>query len=142
MGIRSHKAIVKEVAESVSHWMEYAKDCGVRTDHAYIIGKNLLLFGKRLHTVNMPDIAHEQEQLFINAIQKDDFNAILELKMKGYQPSKNLLKSLQPEISSNTFIAIAKIFEMDEMLKDIKDINLSQTPSQTNGKNEMQLGNA
>ena len=46
------------------------------------------------------------------------------------------------EISSNTFIAIAKIFEMDEMLKDIKDINLSQTPSQTNGKNEMQLGNA
>ena len=52
---------------------------GVRTDHAYIIGKNLLLFGKRLHTVNMPDIAHEQEQLFINAIQKDDFNAIRDI---------------------------------------------------------------
>ncbi|HIZ06200.1 MAG TPA: type II toxin-antitoxin system HipA family toxin, partial [Candidatus Phocaeicola gallistercoris] len=92
--------------------------------------------GKRLHTVNMPDIAHEQEQLFINAIQKDDFNAILELRMKGFQPSKNLLKILQPEISSNTFIAIAKIFEMDEMLKDI---NLSQTPSQTNGEKDMKL---
>lgn len=140
MGIRSHKAIVEEVAESVSHWMEYAKDCGVRADHADTIGKNLLLFGKRLHTVNMPGIAHEQEQSFINAIQKDDFNAILELKLKGYQPSENLLKSLQPDMSSNTFIAIVKIFGMDEMLKSTKDINLSQTPSQTNGKNEMQLG--
>lgn len=90
----------------------------------------------------MPGIAQEQEQSFINAIQKDDFNAILELKLKGYQPSENLLKSLQPDMSSNTFIAIVKIFGMDEMLKNTKDINLSQTQSLTNGKNEMQLGNA
>lgn len=73
--------------------MEYAKDCGVRAEHADTIGKKLLLFGKRLHTVNMPDIAHDQEQAFINALQKDDFNAILELK--GYQPSENVLKNIQ-----------------------------------------------
>ena len=62
-------------------------------------------------------------------------NAILELRMKGYQPSRNLLKSLQPEISSNTFIAIAKIFEMDEMLKGFKNITVPQTLSKTDNKN-------
>ena len=43
-------------------------------------------------------------------MRDDDFNTILELKMKGYQPSDNVLKSLQPDISSTTFIAAAKIF--------------------------------
>ena len=140
MGIRSYKAIIEEVAESVSHWMEYAKDCGVRADHADTIGKNLLLFGKRLHTVNMPDIAHEQEQLFINAIQKDDFNAILELRMKGFQPSENLLKSLQPNISSNTFIATVKIFQMEEVLKSIQDIKPMQSQIINDNKQNIALG--
>ena len=139
MGIRNRKAIVEEVAESVSHWMEYAKDCGVRAEHADIIGKNLLLFGKHLHTVNMPGLAHEQERSFIHAIQKDDFNAILELKLKGYQPSENLLKSLQPDIPSATFIAAAKIFGMERVLKSFQDINPAQGSLADGNKRNVEL---
>ncbi len=68
MGIRNHKAIVEEVAESVSRWMGYAKDCGVRADHADTIEKKLLLFDKCMHMVNMPGIANEQKLSFINAV--------------------------------------------------------------------------
>ena len=67
----------------------------------------------------MPDIANEQEQTFTKAMRNDDFNTILELKMRGYQPSENTLKSLQPDISSTTFIAAAKIFQMERTLKSI-----------------------
>ena len=80
------------------------------------------MFGKQPHTIQMPNIVNEQEQTFIKAMRDDDFNTILELKMKGYQPSDNVLKSLQPDISSTTFIAAAKIFQMERMLKSIQDI--------------------
>ena len=53
----------------------------------------------------------------MKAMRNDDFNAILELKMKGYQPSEKVLKILQPDISATTFIAAAKIFQMEEVLK-------------------------
>lgn len=43
------------------------------------------MFGKQLHTIQMPRIANEQEQAFIKAMRNDDFNTILELKMKEYQ---------------------------------------------------------
>ena len=45
MGIREHKQIIEKVQETVSHWLETAKDCGVKPEHADFIGKNLLLFG-------------------------------------------------------------------------------------------------
>lgn len=92
MGIREHKQIIEKVQETVSHWLETAKDCGVKPEHADFIGKNLLLFGKQPHTIQMPNIVNEQEQTFIKAMRDDDFNTILELKMKGYQPSENVLK--------------------------------------------------
>ena len=44
----------------------------------------------------------------MKAMRNDDFNTILELKMRGYQPSENTLKSLQPDISSTTFIAAVR----------------------------------
>lgn len=53
---------------------------------------------------------------------------ILKLKMKGYQPSVNVLKSLQLDISSTTFIAAAKIFQMEGVLKSIQDIKPAQSP--------------
>ncbi len=37
--------------------------------------------------------------------------------MTGYHPSENLLKSLQLDILSATFIASAKIFYIDTILK-------------------------
>ena len=92
MGIREHKQIIEKLQETVSHWLETAKDCGVKPEHADFIGKNLLLFGKQPHTIQMPNIVNEQEQTFIKAMRDDDFNTILELKMKGYQPSENVLK--------------------------------------------------
>lgn len=88
----------------------------------------------------MSDIANEQEQIFITAMRNDDFNPILELKMKGYQPSKNVLKSLQPDVSSTTFIAAAKIFQMEGMLKSLQDIKPVQSPIIGGNKRSMELG--
>ena len=88
----------------------------------------------------MPNIVNEQEQTFIKAMRDDDFNTILELKMKGYQPSDNVLKSLQPDISSTTFIAAAKIFQMERMLKSIQDIMPAQSPIIDGNKRSMELG--
>ena len=140
MGIREHKQIIEKVQETVSYWHETAKDCGVKPEHADFIGKNLLLFGKQLHTIQMPDIANEQEQAFMKAMRNDDFNAILELKMKGYQPSEKVLKILQPDISATTFIAAAKIFQMEEVLKSIQDIKPAQSPIIGGNKRSMELG--
>lgn len=140
MGIREHKQIIEKVQETVSHWHETAKDCGVKPEHADFIGKNLLLFGRQLHTIQMPDIANEQEQAFMKAMWNDDFNAILELKMKGYQPSEKVLKILQPDISATTFIAAAKIFQMEEVLKSIQDIKPAQSPIIGGNKRSMELG--
>ena len=76
----------------------------------------------------------------MKAMRNDDFNTILELKMKGYQPSENVLKSLQPDISSTTFIAAAKIFQMEEVLKSIQDIKPAQSPIIGGNKRSMELG--
>ena len=98
------------------------------------------MFGRQLHTIQMPDIANEQEQAFMKAMRNDDFNTILELKMRGYQPSENTLKSLQPDVSATTFIAAAKIFQMEEVLKSIQDINPAQSPIIGGNKRSMELG--
>ena len=140
MGIREHKQIIEKVQETVSHWHETAKDCGVKPEHADFIGKNLLLFSKQLHTIQIPDIVNEQEQAFMKAMRNDDFNTILELKMRGYQPSENVLKSLQPDVSSTTFIAAAKIFQMEGMLKSLQDIKPAQSPIIGGNKRSMELG--
>lgn len=76
----------------------------------------------------------------MKAMRNDDFNAILELKMKGYQPSEKVLKILQPDISATTFIAAAKIFQMEEVLKSIQDIKLAQSPIIGGNKRSMELG--
>lgn len=81
----------------------------------------MLLFGKQLHTVNLPDIDNEQERSFTNAMRKDEFDTILELKMKGYRPSEALLKRLRMEVTPTTFIAVAKIYGMDSMLKGFQN---------------------
>ena len=140
MGIREHKQIIEKIQETVSHWHETAKDCGVKPEHADFIGENLLLFGKQLHTIHMPDIANEQEQAFMKAMRNDDFNTILKLKMRGYQPSENTLKSLQPDVSATTFIAAAKIFQMEGMLKSLQDIKPAQSPITGGNKRSMELG--
>ena len=76
----------------------------------------------------------------MKAMWNDDFNAILELKMKGYQPSEKVLKILQPDISATTFIAAAKIFQLEEVLKSIQDIKPAQSPIIGGNKRSMELG--
>ena len=76
----------------------------------------------------------------MKAMRNDDFNAILELKMKGYQPSEKVLKILQPDISATTFIAAAKIFQMEEVIKSIQDIKPAQSPIIGGNKRSMELG--
>ena len=76
----------------------------------------------------------------MKAMRNDDFNAILELKMKGYQPSEKVLKILQPDISATNFIAAAKIFQMEEVLKSIQDIKPAQSPIIGGNKRSMELG--
>ena len=76
----------------------------------------------------------------MKTMRNDDFNAILELKMKGYQPSEKVLKILQPDISATTFIAAAKIFQMEEVLKSIQDIKPAQSPIIGGNKRSMELG--
>lgn len=60
--------------------------------------------------------------------------------MKGYQPSEKVLKILQPDISATTFIAAAKIFQMEEVLKSIQDIKPAQSPIIGGNKRSMELG--
>ena len=59
--------------------------------------------------------------------------------MKGYQPSVNVLKSLQLDISSTTFIAASKIFQMEGVLKSIQDIKPAQSPIIGGNKRSMKL---
>jgi hypothetical protein len=77
----------------------------------------------------------------MKAMRNDDFNTILELKMRGYQPSENTLKSLQPDISSTTFIAAVKIFQMEGVLKSLQDIKSAQSPITSGNKRNMEQTN-
>ena len=77
----------------------------------------------------------------MKAMRNDDFNTILKLKMRGYQPSENTLKSLQPDVSATTFIAAAKIFQMEGMLKSLQDIKPAQSPITGGNKRSMEQTN-
>lgn len=126
MGIRNYKVVISEVSEAVSNWMKFAKDCGVKAEHANTIGKNLLLFGRELYVVDIPNTISQDEQIFLNAVRNDDFNALMKLKLNGYQPSEILLRNIQDEVSTTTFIAVAKIFGKDDILNDIQELQSVQ----------------
>lgn len=42
-GINKPDAIIEKTVETVSRWMDYAKDCGVKESHARQIKENLIL---------------------------------------------------------------------------------------------------
>ena len=48
--------------------------------------------------------------------------------------SENTLKSLQPDVSATTFIAAAKIFQMEGMLKSLQDIKPAQPYFEDDGE--------
>lgn len=73
-------------------------------------------------------------------MQNDDFHTILDMKMKGYQPSEALLMSLQDKVSSNTFIAVARIFGIEGALKNIPDVKLAQSRLKKGNVKDMEKG--
>lgn len=73
-------------------------------------------------------------------MRNDNFNTILELKIKGYQPSEILLKTLQPDIAFTTFIAVVKIFVMDSVLKNTQDIKPVQSRTMDSNKLNIEVG--
>lgn len=56
-------------------------------------------------------------------------------------PDKNcFLAREQPDVSATTFIAAAKIFQMEGMLKSLQDIKPAQSPITGGNKRSMELG--
>lgn len=68
MGIREHKQIIERYRKPYRIGMRLPRIAG-SSRNTPIYRKNLLLFGKQLHTIQMPDIANEQEQAFMKAMR-------------------------------------------------------------------------
>lgn len=68
----------------------------------------------------------ELEMEFREAIAKDDFEKMSQLKEQGYQPSKELLQSLD-SVPDNTMIAVQKIFGMKTAAPILNDVKLTQS---------------
>ena len=123
-GIRSYKIIINEVQEAVSHWNEFAKDCGVKEEHRTIIEKNLIFFSGKFHCINEPTV-NNQEQIFLEAVKNEDFNKILTLKSQGYKPTKETIKKIHENAPQTTFITVLKLLGIDDILKNKRS---SQSP--------------
>lgn len=54
MGIRNCKHIIEQIAETLSHWKDYAKEAGVKEEHSKIINDNLLLLAPKTVAIHKP----------------------------------------------------------------------------------------
>lgn len=54
----------------------------------------------------------ELDSDFKAAVEKGNFEKLSQLKEQGYQPSKELIQSISETVSSNTMIAVHKIFDL------------------------------
>lgn len=70
-------------------------------------------------------VSPELDKEFKEAVEKDDFVKISQLKEQGYQPSKELIQSLGETASGNTMIAVQKIFNMKGSANTLGDIKLA-----------------
>lgn len=122
MGIRNSQAIIEQVQDTVATWKEYAIESGVKIEHSKVINDNLLLFTSK--AISIPDM---QEQDFLIAIKEGDFIKLSSLNDKGYKPSANVLKSIIEKTTSNTLIAVQKIFGVEIKGMSFNDIKLVQS---------------
>ena len=63
---------------------------------------------------------------FKEAVEKGDFVKMSQLKEQGYQPSKELIQSLNETASGNTMIAVQKIFNLKGSANTLGDVKLAQ----------------
>lgn len=72
-------------------------------------------------------VSPELDQEFKEAVQKEDFMKLAQLKEQGYQPSKELIQSLNETASDNTMIAVQKIFNLKGPANTLGDIKLAHS---------------
>lgn len=73
--------------------------------------------------VSSPELDRE----FKEAVQKEDFIKLSQLKEQGFQPSKELVQSISETASNNTMIAVQKIFNLKGNANTLGDVKLAQT---------------
>lgn len=74
---------------------------------------------------NAKVVSPELDKEFKEAVEKEDFIKISQLKEQGYQPSKELIQSLGETASSNTMIAVQKIFNLKGTANTLGDVKLA-----------------
>lgn len=76
----------------------------------------------------------ELDKEFKEAVQKEDFIKLSQLKEQGYKPSKELLQSLSETTSGNTVIAVQKIFNMKGASNALGDVKLAHNEGRSGEK--------
>lgn len=71
--------------------------------------------------VSSPELDRE----FKEAVQKEDFIKLSQLKEQGFQPSKELMQSIADTASNNTMIAVQKIFNLKGNTNTLGDVKLA-----------------
>ena len=71
-------------------------------------------------------VSPELDKEFQEAVEKGDFVKMSQLKEQGYQPSKELIQSLNETASGNTMIAVQKIFNLKGSANTLGDVKLAQ----------------
>ena len=71
--------------------------------------------------VSSPELDRE----FKEAVQKEDFIKLSQLKEQGFQPSKELIQSIGDTASNNTMIAVQKIFNLKGNTNTLGDVKLA-----------------
>lgn len=70
-------------------------------------------------------VSPELDKEFKEAVEKGDFVKMSQLKEQGYQPSKELIQSLNETASGNTMIAVQKIFNLKGSANTLGDVKLA-----------------
>lgn len=73
----------------------------------------------------------ELDKEFKNAVEKGDFVKLSQLKEQGYHPSKEVMQSLSNTTSSNTIIAVQKIFGLKAVSNTMGDVKLAHGQQST-----------
>lgn len=132
VGINHRREIIENTVDIVSHWKEYASECGVRESHIKQIETNLLLLTKG----NIHSFSNEND-VFMNAVNEGNYSQITKLKEDGYKPSPDIMNTIEKSVSDKTMIVVQKIFGLKPEcsgLNDLKLVHSESTPKPDKGK--------
>lgn len=77
-----------------------------------------------------------KEKEFQEAVEKNDFSRLVELKDKGFVPSPEAMKELKGSVPVQTVIAVRKIFDVPMDLPGLGNIKLAQSDKLGLGKDK------